>query len=172
MRSKVLIISIFFMLILSQSSFALGQRYTGTITAVVYVKGLFQLSMNSDVIDFAKAAPGKTADSDHEVAVISRSTGTDNWYIQVSSDRPLTSGANVIPNKYFTWGGDTKGRGVWHGGKYAPLNSESKVAYRSSEDEINNLPDGTQNDFSFRLFIPEDQPGGEYTCTVMFTMTE
>ena len=50
--------------------------------------------------------------------------------------------------------------------------TKSKVAYASSEEETFNLPDGTQNKFAFRLFIPEDQPAGTYTSKVMFTMTE
>jgi len=169
---RICLLIIIFIMQFLYSSFALGVKDTGTITAVVNIKGLFQLSMSREIIDFPDASPGKTADSDYSVTVVSRSSGGERWYVQVSNDKPLTSGNNMISNKNLTWGGTTSGSGKWYGNDYKPFETYPNVAYRSSEDEGNNTPQGTRNDFKFRLFVPENQAPGEYTCSVMFTMTE
>ena len=171
MRVKFLLI-ILILIIMGQSAFALGQRKTGAMTAVVFVKSMFQLSLSQNNIDFKDAAYGQATASDKGVSVISRASGSDPWYIYVSNDKPLSSGNNVISNDNFSWSGATKGKGEFFGDQYSKFHTEPSVAYVSTGDEAANLPAGTINDFKFRLFIPEDQPAGKYTCTVMFTMTE
>lgn len=163
---------IFCLLFIVLSSAAMGLSDTGTITAVVRVTSMFQLSLSSGTIDFQSATTGKTVDSDSELVVTSKSSGGNTWYLQISDTRPLTSGKDFISNENFSWQGETQGKGKWYGDSPSQFRTTSRVAYKSSDDEAYNIPGGTTNKFKFRLFIPEDLPAGKYTSTVMFTMTE
>jgi len=146
---------------------------TSSITVAVMVQGSFNLMVNTDSFDFARLAPGQTGEMNRpEGIAVSGTSGSGNpWYLKVSTIKPLTSGVNTIPNENFTWYGTSEGTGAWNGTGEKSFADPANTAYISSfkeADQINKVV----NKFKFRLHAPEDAKPGNYTTTVMFTMTE
>ncbi len=129
--------------------------------------------VNTDSFDFARLAPGQTGEMNRSegVAVTGTSSGGNPWYLKVSAVKPLTSGSNSIPNENFTWYGTSEGTGSWHGTGEKSFADPDNTAYVSSAEEADQISK-VVNRFKFRLHTPEDTKPGNYTTTVMFTMTE
>ena len=146
---------------------------TSSMTVTVMVQGTFNLVVNTDSFDFERLAAGQTGEMNRSdgVAVTGSSTGGNPWYLKVSAAKPLTSGSNFIPNENFTWYGSSEGTGAWNGEEEKSLADAGNAAYISTPQEADQA-DKVLNRFNFRLHVPEDTRPGEYTTTVMFTMTE
>jgi hypothetical protein len=145
----------------------------GSITVTVLVQGSFNLIVNSDSFDFARLAPGQTGEMDRSdgITVTGASSGGNPWYLKVATVKPLTSGTNYIPNENFTWYGTSEGTGAWYGSGEKTFADTANTAYVSSVSESEQI-NKVVNKFKFRLHAPEDTKPGNYTTTVMFTMTE
>jgi hypothetical protein len=169
MKKTILIISLILIVIAP----SLGAQSTGTITTTVFVQGSFNLMVSTDSFDFARLMPGQLGEMSRGegVVVASTSTGDDPWYIKVSSKGPLSSGDNEISDDNFSWFGTTEGTGSFYAAKEKNFSDPNGTAYMSSYDEITQAAK-VLNKFKFRLKVPEDTKAGNYTTTVMFTMTE
>jgi len=152
---------------------AFALQATGTITAIVTVQGTFNLIVNTDSFDFARLAAGQTGEMNRAegVEVAGSSSGGNPWYLKVSTTKPLTSGSNFIPNENFTWRGSSEGEGIWNGTEEKSLADPNIAAYISTAEEANEVKK-VLNRFKFLLHVPEDTKPGDYTTTVLFTMTE
>jgi len=167
---KLLIIAI---MIISMFSGASARQETTSINLTVLVQGSFNLMVNTDSFDFYSLMPGQTGDMSRSegITVAGTSSGGNPWYLKVSTSNPLSSGANYIPNESFTWHGSSEGQGTWYGAEERSISESNGTAYISSVDESDSAS-RIINKFKFRLHVPEDTKPGEYTTTVMFTMTE
>jgi spore coat protein U-like protein len=148
------------LMVLSLAAFTCSARQTsGAITVTVTVTGTFTMLVDTDSFDFAKLAPGETGEMTRKdgILVTCASTNGEPWNLNVSSTGPLSSGSDQIPNDSFIYNGRT-------------IASEG-AAYTSSVAEAN---EGSKviNNFKFSLNVPENTRPGNYTTTVMFTMTE
>ncbi|MFH1709669.1 MAG: hypothetical protein ABH860_01190 [bacterium] len=169
-------IKIFFILYLALCALhlpAYALQSTGSITAVVLVQGTFNLMVNTDSFDFTRLAPGQTGGMTRSegVGVTGASSGGNPWYLKVSAVRPLTSGSNFIPNDNFTWYGTSEGKGQWNGAEEKNFADPNVAAYISTVEEADQVSK-VMNKFNFLLHVPEDTKPGEYSTSVMFTMTE
>jgi hypothetical protein len=146
---------------------------SSSITVVVTVQGTFNLMVNTDSFDFDRLAPGQTGEMSRAegMEVAGTSSGENPWYLKVSAEKPLTSGNNTIPNEDFTWHGTSEGTGDWSGTEEKSLADPNVAAYMSSAEESDQVKK-VINRFNFLLHVPEDTKPGEYSTTVMFTMTE
>ena len=146
---------------------------TSGITAVVTVQGTFNLMVNTDSFDFTRLAPGQSGEMSRAegVEVAGASSDSAPWYLKVSAENPLTSGSNTIPNENFTWYGSSEGQGQWNGAEENNLADPNTAAYISSAEESDQVKK-IVNKFKFMLHVPEDTKAGEYSTTVIFTMTE
>lgn len=146
---------------------------TNGITAVVTVQGTFNLMVNTDSFDFTRLTPGQSGEMSRTegVEVAGASSNGDPWYLKVSAEKPLTSGSNTIPNENFTWYGSSEGQGQWSGAEEKNLADPNAAAYISTAEEADQVKK-IVNKFKFMLHVPEDTKAGEYSTTVMFTMTE
>jgi len=146
---------------------------SSSITAVVTVQGTFNLMVNTDSFDFTRLSPGQSGEMSRAEGVEVAGTSSDGnpWYIKVSAEKPLTSGSNTIPNENFTWYGSTEGQGQWNGAEAKNLVDPNVAAYISTAEEADQVKK-IINRFKFMLHVPEDTKAGEYSTTVMFTMTE
>lgn len=170
---KIIIISFLILAscILSLESFAL--QATNSVAVTVTVQGSFNLIVDTDSFDFARLAPKQTGEMTRAegIAVTGISSAGNPWCLQVATEKPLTSGSNTIPNENFTWYGSSEGTGSWYGTGEKSLADAAGTAYVSSVKEANEAGK-VVNRFKFRLHVPEDTKAGNYTTTVMFTMTE
>jgi len=146
---------------------------SSSITAVVTVQGTFNLMVNTDSFDFTRLSPGQSGEMSRAegVEVAGTSSDSDPWYLKVSAEKPLTSGNNTIPNENFTWYGSSEGQGQWNGAQENKLSDQDAAAYISTAEEADQVKK-IINRFKFMLHVPEDTKAGEYSTTVMFTMTE
>ena len=146
---------------------------SSSITAVVTVQGMFNLMVNTDSFDFTRLTPGQSGEMSRAegVEVAGASSDGNPWYLKVSAEKPLTSGSNTIPNENFTWYGSSEGQGQWNGAEENNLANPNVAAYISTAEEADQVKK-IVNKFKFMLRVPEDTKAGEYSTTVMFTMTE
>jgi hypothetical protein len=146
---------------------------TNGITAVVTVQGTFNLMVNTDSFDFTRMSPGQSGEMSRAegVEVAGASSDGNPWYLKVSAEKPLTSGSNTIPNENLTWYGSSEGQGQWNGAEENNLADPNAAAYISTAEEADQVKK-IVNKFKFMLRVPEDTKAGEYSTTVMFTMTE
>jgi hypothetical protein len=151
-----------------------GTSATRTAQISVTVGSYFRLSVDRGTIDFEKMRPGETKDNvPVEGVIVTSKTNTGNpWYLKISNDSPLSSGPYVIPNSNFVWYGWTDGGGTWYGTGSDQITFVPELMYASGANEVNNLPDGTNNHLKFKLAVPKGQPGGKYLSTVKLTFTE
>jgi len=173
MKSKLIIYIVFLTYCLLCSSSYAATQTTSSITVSVTVQGSFSLMVNSDSFDFARMAPGQTAEMTRSegIAVTGASTSGNPWYLKVTAEKPLASGISYIPNENFSWYGTSEGSGTWYGAKERNFADPQEIAYISSADEADTSGKAINN-FKFKLHAPEDTKPGYYTTTVMFTMTE
>jgi hypothetical protein len=167
----ILFISLAFCTLSLEPAFA--SQTSGTMTVTVFVQGTFGLMVNSDSFDFARLMPGETGEMFRAegINVSGASSNGNPWYLKVSTVKPLSSGSDYIPNDNFTWYGSSEGKGTWYGSNEKSLADPYDTAYISIPEEAE-LADRITNRFKFRLFVPNDTKPGNYTTTVMFTMTE
>jgi len=146
---------------------------SSSITAVVTVQGMFNLMVNTDSFDFTRLTPGQSGEMSRAegVEVAGASSDGNPWYLKVSAEKPLTSGINTIPNENLTWYGSSEGQGQWNGAEENNLADPNTAAYISSAEESDQVKK-IVNKFKFMLHVPEDTKAGEYSTTVIFTMTE
>jgi len=146
---------------------------SSSITAMVTVQGTFNLMVNTDSFDFARLIPGQSGEMSRAegVEVAGASSDGNPWYLKVSAEKPLTSGSNTIPNENLTWYGSSEGQGQWNGAEENNLSDPNAAAYISTAEEADQVKK-IVNKFKFMLRVPEDTKAGEYSTTVMFTMTE
>jgi hypothetical protein len=170
---RFLLFTCTFAILLLPFNFAYALQATSSMTVIVLVQGTFNLVVNTDSFDFERLAAGQTGEMNRAdgVAVTGSSTGGNPWSLKVSTKKPLTSGSNFIPNENFTWYGTSEGTGAWNGEGEKSLADTGNAAYMSTAEEADQASK-VLNRFMFRLHVPEDTRPGEYTTTVMFTMTE
>ncbi|MFC1767733.1 hypothetical protein ACFLZ2_04185 [Candidatus Margulisiibacteriota bacterium] len=147
---------------------------TITVNVSIEVTAVFELKIDRSTIDFEEMLPGhEKANIPVEGIIATVKTSTGNpWYLKISNDTPLTSGPNIIPNKYFKWYGWSDGTGRWNGTGENSLSLMPELAYSSGAGEGTNTPDGTNNHFKFKLKIPPRQKSGKYISRVRLTLTE
>ena len=170
-KLKLIIILCLIFCVLHLPAFAL--LATSGITAVVTVQGTFNLMVNTDSFDFTRLTPGQSGEMSRAegVEVAAASSDGNPWYLKVSAEKPLTSGSNTIPNENLTWYGSSEGQGRWNGAEENNLADPNTAAYISTAEEADQVKK-IVNKFKFMLHVPEDTKAGEYSTTVMFTMTE
>jgi spore coat protein U-like protein len=140
----------------------------------VTVSSVFELSIDQGVIDFGRMRPGdvKWNIPSSGITVTARTNNGKPWYLKVSAATPFSFGSYMIPYSKFVWTGWTDGAGRWYGTGNNFMTPTPSLVYASGLGEENNLPNGTNNHFKFKLTVPENQAPGVYTTTVKFTMTE
>jgi hypothetical protein len=148
-----------------------------TAEVIVRVATYFEVKLDRTVIDFKTMRPGETKDNmpDNEgVKVTAKSNSGNPWFLLVNDEEELTAGEHVIPNENFFWYGYRGGKasGVWHGNGSDYFTTEPVLAYVAGESEYNNMPNGTDLFFKFKLKVPKRQARGNYRTAVVFTITE
>lgn len=148
-----------------------------TLSVMVNVKSIFELSIDRHVIDFKTLLPGQLMQDmpDNEgVKVTAKTNNGNGWVLKISNLAELSDGSEVIPNKYFSWSGSPSkiATGTWYGKGTDNLSLTPVIAYSSSVAEYNNYPAGTDLFFKFDLKVPEKQKSGIYRSIIAFTLTE
>lgn len=140
----------------------------------VEVKSVFKLSLDRNDINFRDLAPGESRDNIPEtgIKVTSFSNTGRQWYLKLNSVSDLRDGERIIDSKNFQWYGWSEGKGKWTGTGSDIVKQTPALAYVADSTEFNNLPDGIDNYFKFRISVPQNQPAGFYETVVQFTMTE
>ena len=172
---KLLVLILFSLFIFIGSTNS--EDYTGTAQVMVSVATFFEVNVDRQLIDFNQMKPGETkeyAPNDEGVKVSCKSNTGNPWFLKIHDEQDLTDGNNYIPNSNFFWYGNkgSNASGIWHGNGRDNFTTEPVQAYSAGADEYNNLPDGTDLFFKFKLQIPQKQPKGVYKTAIVFTLTE
>jgi hypothetical protein len=150
---------------------------TAQLNVVVNVLPVFELQVDRGTMEVPYIRPGQTLSDipDNEgVKVTVKTNSGKAWQVKVHNTNELSDGNNVIPNSNFYWYGylGSNAMGNWYGNDAQSFSLDPVMAYSSVVSEYNNMPDGTDLFFKFRLSVPQRQNSGKYKTIVAFTLTE
>lgn len=136
------------------------------------------MSLDRDMVDFRTMEMGQTQEvSDQGVyhnEITLSSTNNQTWYLKTQIIRPLTSGANTIPNENFKWKvvEVVNGKGIVYNNINVanPFTDFKGLIYTS--DPLDNTGIEVKIKFRYILIIPKNQIAGNYFGSVRWTMTE
>ena len=162
------------------------------VFVVIYMPAFaLSISLSSSIIDFGSMNPGDfkeipIAGFYNRVSVISDQNNV--WFLKISVTSPLTNTALpsvTIPNSSFNW------MSTYAGSQNAPFNNLSAgLNHQPSGGYINfslvdelvytaingsdylNTPNGTEVQFKYAIGLPSSQTAGDYTTTVVYTVTQ
>jgi hypothetical protein len=150
---------------------------TAQLNVIVNVLPVFEINVDRHTMEVPNVMPGRviTDIPDNEgIRVNVKTNNGQPWQLKIHNTRELADGNNVIPNSNFFWYGypGFNSYGDWYGRDAKPFTLDPVLAYASSPSEYNNMPDGSDLFFKFRLNVPARQNSGKYRTIVAFTLTE
>lgn len=161
--------------------------------ATVTVKEVFSLALDLSSVDFGSVRQGEwkeiTGPDGYANAAICRSNTGRPWTLSIIATGPLMADSSTIPLENLKW------MTTYAGSKNSPYDDYSsglvypptggfvdfsmvnKVIFSSASASIpnhNTLPSGAEIQFKYAVFIPDGitVPPGDYTTTVVYTLTE
>lgn len=149
--------------------YAHGSDVLENMTASVGVNAVFDLQVMPASIDFSSVNPGVTTEA-KDLTVWCSTNNNRAWCIMLSDSSELTAGSFTIPNSNFHWWGWPSGTGTWYEGT-ASMNTTPSTIYECGLDEYI-TPAPVELHLTFNVEVPQNQPAGTYTTTLMITMTE
>ncbi len=139
------------------------------LSASVGVNAVFDLGVWPTSLNFSSVNPGATTEI-LELTVFCSTNNNSMWNVQLSDVSELTAGVSTIPNANFNWWGWASGSGAWYAGD-SNMNTTPFNIYDSGVNEgITSAP--VELHLSFNIDIPSAQAAGDYTTTLVITMTE
>ncbi len=165
-----------FLLCLCSGAEALDERRED-LSASVEVASVFDLSLNKPYLRFDKIYPGETkfvGEGGFFNEVRCRSNNGRSWMLtaQLLSGLKLAGKNYNLPVSSLRWKtmSVSSDAGPVGGYGFQKFDHEPSLIYISQGDD--NLGKEVVLRFQYSLFCPEDAPGGEYSASIMFTMTE
>ena len=136
---------------------------------------VFTFTLNTHSFDFGNVALGdsKFGVPADNLKVTCRSDQGSPWTLQVKGGGDLSSGLFSIPLQNLKWFGTyTSGSSSELITEATSLQTVDRTVYRSDASGDNSLSGGTAVYMQFGITIPDTQPEGTYTTSVVVTMTE
>ena len=166
---KIFIVTLILFSIVTSSNVAGAVNNTNKDIAVqVVVNSIFQLTLNRHTIDFEKLNPGEN--SSVETVSMNGLSNNPSRFIINNKAEDLSSGKNTIAIENLVYEvTKTAGDGTVVSGIIKLKNIDKRIC-RS----LNN-PTKTKEitvDVDYTLAVPKDSMQGEYTTTIIVTMTE
>jgi len=139
------------------------------LDATVGVNPVFSITASPSSLDLGSVDPGETTPQKDVVLTCSTNNGTQ-WSVGINVTAELTCGSYTIPNEDFKWWGWTTGAGAVELGA-GHLSATPFFFYEAHSTEyITAAP--VEHHLTFCVEVPQGQAAGEYTTTLVFTMTE
>ena len=177
MKKKLLASLLILFLASAQIAFAASQ----SATVSVKVSPIFSLSLDTASIDFGTVEVGKFEELPEGSGYLNKANCKSNngnvWRLIIQANNNLSSGANEIPINNLKWLMTyTSGLNplIPHppGQGYVDFKTSPEVVYESTAAEGSNLPNGTDVQFKYAVYLPDSQAAGNYQTTVIYTLTE
>ncbi|MFH0886899.1 MAG: hypothetical protein V1843_01900 [bacterium] len=175
---RILACLIIFMVMFAPSAFAASASQQTTVS--VTVNAVFSLTLDTSTIDFGTVSTGEFKEippgSGYHNKVTCSSNNGNIWRLLIQADSDLIAGVSSIPVNNMKWlsvyasGSGTVNHPSSQG--YVDFALSPELVYESTQSEGANLPNGTDVQFKYAMYMPQNQPAGTYQTTILYTMTE
>ena len=158
------------LIILAQKGWA--EKADADMFASVVVNPIFSLSLDNANINFGYVDPGTSVElkeTTYYNMVVCNSNKGSTWYMKVSILGEVVGASEIAMDsfkfKIFSSTGDGTYKNDWQ-----PFTKEAQVAYTSGTND--SAGGDVEIRFKYRLDLPGNAAGGNYSVKVLYTMTD